>query len=146
MLHGYVDIVKCQPSKPQPYGYIGYLLMEYFPLGSIADNLKKFQRGENSDESKTLHQLSQEIEEIEFLMREKENGTDDEFGKFRHRWCTLQARKEKVAAWCKHILRGVMETIRRLHKINLLHLDIKGTCSTLHHVSIAKHNFLKCTV
>ena len=118
-------IVECQPCKPHPYGYIGYLLMEYFPLGSIADNLKKFQRDENSEGLKTLHQLSQEIEEIESAMREKKR-TDDEFGRFRHQWCMLKAQKEKVAAWCQHILRGVMKTVRRLHEMNLLHLDIKG--------------------
>ena len=108
--------------------------MEYFPLGSIADCLEKFQQGENSDGLKTLHQLSQEIEEIEFAMREEESGTDEEFGKFRHRWCTLRAQKEKVAAWCQHIIRGVMETIKRLHKMSLLHLDIKGMylCITLY--------------
>ena len=98
--------------------------MEYFPLGSITDNLKKFQRGENHEGLKTLNQLSQEIEEID--MRKMESGTDDEFGKFRHQWCALKRQKEKVAAWCQYIIRGVIETVKRLHEKSLTHLDIKG--------------------
>ena len=127
--HGccYIYLVKCQQSILHPYGYVGYLLMEYFPLGSITDNLKKFQPGNKHGNLKTLAQLSQEIEELESDMREKENGTDDEFGKFRHQWCSLQRQKEKVVAWCRHIIRGVMQTIKRLHEKKLMHLDIKGT-------------------
>lgn len=118
--------MKCQQNKLHPYGYIGYLLMEYFPLGSITDNLKKFQRCENDEGLKTLNQLSQEIEEMEWEMRKKESGTDDEFGKFRHQWCALKGQKDKVAAWCQYIIHGVIETVRRLHERNLTHLDIKG--------------------
>ena len=121
--------MKCQQSKVYPYGYIGYLLMEYFPLGSITANLKKFQPGDKGDKGerlKTINQLSWEVEEVEANMREKESGTDDEFGKYRQWWCSLKRQKEKVAAWCQHIIRGVMETIRRLHKRELMHLDVKG--------------------
>ena len=89
--------------------------MEYFPLGSITHNLKKFNKG-----------LSEELEELEWDMREKESGTDDEFGKFRHQWCALKRQQDKVTAWCQHIIRGVIETVRRLHDNNLIHLDIKG--------------------
>ena len=115
-------LVKCHQDKFHPYGYIGYLLMEYFPLGSITTNLRKFQSGE----FKTLNQLSEEIEETEADMKEMESGTDDEFGKYRQKWCSLKRQKDKVAAWCQHIIRGVMETIKRLHEEKLLHLDIKG--------------------
>ena len=126
MVHCYIHLVKCEQNKVHPYSYIGYLLMEYFPLGSITDNLKKFQRCENHEGLKTLSQLSQEIEEIEWDMREKESETDEEFGKFRHQWCALKRQKEKVASWCQHIIQGVMETVRRLHERKLMHLDIKG--------------------
>ena len=124
-----IDLVKCQQSKVHPYGYIGYLVMEYFPLGSITDNLKRFQPrpGDKHEGLKTLNQLSQEIEELESDMRKEESGTDDDFGKFRDQWCSLKRQKEKVAAWCQYIIRGVMETIRRLHEKKLMHLDIKGT-------------------
>ena len=119
-------LVKCHQDKFHPYGYIGYLLMEYFPLGSITANLKKFQDDEG-EKLKTLNQLSWEIEKMEADMREKENRTDDEFGKYRKQWCLLKRQKEKVAAWCQHIIRGVMETIRKLHERKLMHLDIKGS-------------------
>ena len=118
----YINLVKCHPDKFHRYGYIGYLLMEYFPLGSITANLRKFQSGE----FKTMNQLSEEIEETEADMKEMESGTDDEFGKYRQKWCSLKRQKDKVAAWCQHIIRGVMETIKRLHEKKLLHLDIKG--------------------
>ena len=132
-----IDLVECQHSKVHPYGYVGYLLMEYFPLGSITANLKKFQPDKKDDYErwlktimgerlKTINQLSREIEEMEAEMREKENGTDDEFGKYRQQWCSLKRQKEKVAAWCQHIIRGVMETIKRLHDRQLMHLDVKG--------------------
>ena len=73
-----------------------------------------------------MNQLSEEIEETEADMKEMESGTDDEFGKYRQKWCSLKRQKDKVAAWCQHIIRGVMETIKRLHEKKLLHLDIKG--------------------
>ena len=126
--------MKRQPSKLHPYGYIGYLLMEYFPLGSITDNLKKFQQCKNREGLKTLYQLSQEIEEMECEMRKKENGTDDEFGKFRHQWCALKRQKDKVGVWCQYIIRGVIEAVRRLHNENLTHLDIKGIMHNKHHI------------
>ena len=121
------DLVKCQQTEVHRYGYVGYLLMEYFPLGSITDNLKKFQPGDKHENLKTLSQLSQEIEELESDMSKKESGTDEEFGKFRYQWCSLRRQKEKVIAWCRHIIQGVMETISKLHEKNLIHLDIKGT-------------------
>lgn len=117
--------MECQQNELYPYGYIGYLLMEYFPLGSITNSLEKFKQTDQEG-LKTLSQLSQEIEEIESDMIEKEYGTDDEFGKFRHRWCTVKRQKEKVAAWCQHIIQGVIKTISKLHERNLMHLDIKG--------------------
>ena len=110
--------------------------MEHFPLGSITANLKKFQPDVKDDHErlkgerlKTINQLCREIEEVEAEMREKESGTDDEFGKYRQWWCSLKRQKEKVAAWCQHIIRGVMETIRRLHEKELIHLDVKGMYS-----------------
>ena len=125
-------LVKCHQDKFHPYGYIGYLLMEYFPLGSITTNLKKFQH-DKGERLKTLNQLSWEIEKMEADMREKENRTDDEFGKYRKQWCSLKRQKEKVAAWCQHIIRGVMETIRKLHERKLMHLDIKGMSLQIQH-------------
>ena len=121
-----------------PDGYVGYLLMEYFPLGSIKANLRKFQpddqkdyekwlKEEISERLKTINQLSQEIEKTEIEMEDKGSGTDEEFGEYRQWWCSLRRQKAKVAAWCQHIIRGVMETIRRLHDNGkLMHLDIKG--------------------
>jgi len=100
--------------------------MEYFPLGSITTSLKQFQPDNKHECLHTLSQLSEEIQKIEVDMMEKGDGTDDEFGKFRHQWCSLKRQKEKVAAWCQHIIRGVMETVKRLHQENLMHLDIKG--------------------
>ena len=109
--------------------------MEYFPLGSITANLKKFQH-DKGERLKTLNQLSWEIENMEADMREKENRTDNEFGKYRKQWCSLKRQKEKVAAWCQHIIRGVMETIRKLHERKLMHLDIKGSYVITNAVSL----------
>ena len=117
-------LVECQQNEKHPYGISGYLLMEYFPLGGITTQLKKFQPNRKHDCLKSLSQLSEEIQEVESSMLE--SVSNDKFGEFKHQWCSLKRQKEKVTAWCKCIIQGVMETIKRLHANNLIHLDVKG--------------------
>ena len=120
-------LVKCQQNEKHPYGIIGYLLMEYFPLGSITAHLKKFEPNHKHDCLKSLSQLSEEIQEVEYEMMK--SGSNAKFGEFRDKWCPLKQQKEKVTAWCQGIIQGVMETIKSLHENKLIHLDVKGMYS-----------------
>ena len=94
---------------------IGYLLMEYFPLGAVGSRLHEFTK---------LGSYEEYIEEIQDKM--KQSKTDSEFGSHRTKWQTLQAKRDKLTNCCYCLVFSVIESLKHFHAENLVHLDIKG--------------------
>jgi len=106
---------KCAKDEKHPFGYTGYLLMEYFPLGNISSNLH---------ELNVLDLYNKEIKEIENKMKTLKN--DEEFGKCRIKWQTATGKRDKLIDCCKRLLFDIIESLKLFHAQNLVHLDIKG--------------------
>ena len=94
---------------------IGYLLMEYFPLGAVGSRLREFNE---------LESYERDIEEIQDKMKQSKN--DSEFGGHRTNWQTLQAIRDKLTNCCYCLVFSVIESLKHFHAENLVHLDIKG--------------------
>ena len=95
---------------------IGYLLMEYFPLGAVGSQLREFNE---------LKSCEKELKEIQHKM--KESKTNSEFGEHRSKWQTAQSKRDKITNCCYRLVCSIIESLKLFHAQNLVHLDIKGS-------------------
>ena len=102
-------------NKENTGNQIGYLLMEYFPLGAVASQLHEFNK---------LESCGKELKEIQNKM--KQSKTNSEFGEHRSKWQTAQNKRDKITNCCYRLVCSIIESLQLFHAQNLIHLDIKG--------------------
>ena len=94
---------------------IGYLLMEYFPLGNINAIFS---------ELTTLDKYTDDIQQIDKLKLNSQS--NEEFGNYRIEWQKAMNMRDKITDCCKRLWRGIIDSLKHFHNQKLVHLDIKG--------------------
>ena len=107
---------ECPQTKAHPCGYIGFLIMEYFPMGNISSNLWEFRR---------LNNCNSEIKRLEAEM--KKQTTKEDFGEYMISWQEAHALKDKTLDCCNRLLCGIYNSLYQFHIVHeMVHLDVKG--------------------
>ena len=94
--------------EKSPGSYVGYLLMEYFPLGNINSILW---------ELKALDKCKDEIKEIDNCKMRSES--NEEFGKYRESWQRAVKLRDKINDCCKHLWHGIIDIVLNVFMIRI---------------------------
>ncbi|XP_065896963.1 uncharacterized protein [Dysidea avara] len=114
IVHAYLKR-ECPQTKAHPCGYIGFLIMEYFPMGNISSNLWEFRR---------LNNCNSEIKRLEAEM--KKQTTKEDFGEYMISWQEAHALKDKTLDCCNRLLCGIYNSLYQFHIVHeMVHLDVK---------------------